>query len=131
MPAKGTRKRNPLDHLVKTRLTSDQADALVELAKSCQMTQARYVRQLIEGALNGALQYPKPRRRDFREREHLARAINALGLQAKKLGNNVNQLARQANTGLVPVERSEIVYTLNQLQLLASAARTALERVLF
>jgi Bacterial mobilisation protein (MobC) len=130
MPAKGTHKRDPLDRLVKTRLTEDQATALAELAKSCQMTRARYVRQLIEGALSGAVQYPKPRRRGLRDREHLARAINALGLQAKKLGNNVNQLARQANTGLVPVKRSEIVYTLNQLQLLTSAARTALERVL-
>lgn len=130
MPAKGTHKRDPLDRLVKTRLTEDQAIALAELAKSCQMTRARYVRQLIEGALQGAVQHPKPRSRAFREREQLACAVNALGLQAKRLGNNVNQLARQANTGLVPVKRSEIVYTLNQLQVLTSAARTALERVL-
>jgi hypothetical protein len=130
MPAKGTRKREPRERLVKTRLTQHEADALAVLARTCHMTQAGYVRGLIASELVAVLHRPKPRKRAALERDALAREVNQLGMQIRKLGVNVNQLARQANTSLVPLERGEVVYVLNQLQLLTSETRATLERVL-
>lgn len=93
------------------------------------MTQARYLRSLI---LHEVLSEPKPRTaaRNVLARDLLAHEVNNLGLQVRRLGVNINQMSKQANTSMVPLERSEVIYMLNQLQLLTSAARGALERVL-
>ena len=129
MPAKGTRKRLPFAHLVKTHLTHEQAAALAVQAKSCQMTQARYVRDLIASELESTHR-PKPSPSAVLNRDALAHEINAFGLQVRKLGVNVNQLAKQANTAMVPLCPAEVIYLQNQLQLLVSESRAALERVL-
>jgi hypothetical protein len=51
-------------------------------------------------------------------------------MQIKKLGTNINQLARQANAGMVPISRAEVIYMLNQHQVVMSKAIAALERAL-
>ena len=57
---------------------------------------------------------------------HLAE-VHQLAMQIKKLGTNLNQLAKQANTGMVPISREEILYILNQHQLLMSHALSMFE----
>jgi hypothetical protein len=47
----------------------------------------------------------------------------------KKIGGNVNQLAHQANTGMVPLTPKQIEYLGNLLQLGVSATIAATERV--
>ena len=56
--------------------------------------------------------------------------LHELAMQIKKLGTNVNQLAKQANQGMVPIERREITYMLNQHQLVMSNAIAAIEKSL-
>lgn len=65
-----------------------------------------------------------------KSRDQLLHVLTVLGVQVKKLGTNINQLAHQANAGMVPVSRKEIEYLLNGLQLLTSKATAAVESIL-
>lgn len=56
--------------------------------------------------------------------------LHTLAMQVKKLGTNVNQLAKQANQAMVPITRAEVLYMLNQHQLLMSKAIATVEKML-
>jgi hypothetical protein len=53
-----------------------------------------------------------------------------VGVHLRKVGVNINQLAKQANAGMVPISRQEAVNMMTELQLIMTLARAALERSL-
>lgn len=128
MPAKGYRKPKRMDRRVKAAFTHAEALDLAETAKACGLTQAKYMRALVLAAAGDKTKAPKRKRAVHAGK--LSDDIHLLGIQVKKLGTNINQLAKQANTGLVPLTRAEVQYMLNRHQLITSAALAYLERAL-
>jgi len=130
MPARGHRKSDQLDAVLKIRLSRAQRRQVDALAEVCGVTSSALVRDLFDQALAGAgaIKPPKP----ARNHESLLRAaeVHQLAMQVKKLGTNINQLARQANAGMVPLSRAEVQYMLNQHQLLISRAIAYVEKAL-
>jgi hypothetical protein len=125
MPAKGCTKADKLKRPIKPGFTELELRAIAAEAKACGMTKAKYVRQLVLSARGAG---EKPRRKRNRDEGRLADEVHQLGLQARKIGTNVNQLAHKANQGVVPISRGEVQYMLNQLQLMTSAAIAHLEK---
>jgi glycerol kinase len=106
---------------------SAELDARIKaLAVDCGMTESKWMRQVLEHAAGAPVKKPQRKRR--RDADLLAHGLNSVGLQLKRLGTNLNQLAKQANTGLVAVSRAEMQYVLNQQQLVLSKCMTLLER---
>lgn len=132
MPAKETRKANPLANRLSTNVDQKVFKAFRDKAVAAGMTDARYLRQLIEADAGLASAMPAMKRRQMQRMQFdaLAHEINQVGLHARKIGVNVNQLAKQANTGMVPLTRAEMVHMMTEMELLASRALAALERVL-
>ena len=127
MPAKGTTKAAPaLTARKKVGLTREEAAALARKAKSCGMSESKFMRHLVLVSLEQKEKPPARKRRAVAN--ELTVEIHTLALQAKRIGTNVNQIAKQANTGLVPVSRAEIQYVLNQLQMLVSAGVAHIEK---
>lgn len=111
----------------KVPFTDSEVVRLREEAKAAGMTEAKYMRQAVLACWG---ETPKPKRRACHDDLKLTHNIGLLAFQVKKLGTNVNQLAKQANTGLVPVSRAEVQYLLNQHQMLLTRAIAAIEAVL-
>ena len=126
MPAKGHVKPDRLTRRIKPAFTHAEALALAADAKACGMTNAKFVRALVLSARGDATH--KPRRKRNRDTNKLADEIHLLAMQVKRLGTNVNQIAKQANAGMVAVGRAEVQYLLNQHQQLMSLAIAYLER---
>lgn len=110
----------------KVTFTPSQRERLDAEARLAGLTQSKYMRQCAL-ACWGEAEKPKPIK--AADRIALTNAIGVLGLQVKKLGTNVNQLAKQANAGLVPIKRSEVEYVLGQLQIILSMSAAAVEKV--
>jgi len=119
-------RRDKLVRGPKLSLTDAEHTRLADEAKACGMTQAKYMRQAVTAMWN---QTPKPKRKPGRDVQELTHALSLMAFQVKKLGTNVNQLAHQANAGMVPITEPEIRYVLNQHQLLMSAIIAAVEKV--
>lgn len=85
----GTETRARTKHIT-IRLTPDERNTIDGSAERAGLTSGSYARQVLLGA-------PAPRqvRRPPIERRELVRLLGELG----SIGNNVNQLARTANTG--------------------------------
>ena len=128
MPVKGYRKPERMDRRVKAAFTHAEALDLADKAKACGLTQAKYLRALALAAAGDNTKAPK-RKRSIQTNK-LSHDVHLLGMQVKKLGTNINQLAKQANTGLVPLTRAEVQYMLNRHQVVLSAALAYLERAL-
>jgi hypothetical protein len=79
-----------------------QASRLAELADIAGVSQSEFMRSLLDSATGGGVKAPKPRRESGTMLQLVE--IHELAMQVRKLGTNVNQLARQANAGLVPPE---------------------------
>lgn len=108
-------------------LSKQENELLKAAAKAAGLQQKDYMRAAVVAALTNT---PPPRRKLNQERDRLANDISTLGFQLKKLGTNLNQLAKQANTGLVPVTDAEIRYFQNMHQRLMTMIAAALEKVL-
>lgn len=127
---------NPQADLLTTRLkvqfTTSQANDLSHRAEAVGMTVAGYVRFLVISDLEAHGPNPAAAQRKARKHDIMLRVaeLNALAMQVKRLGVNINQMAHQANTGMVPISRAEVVYILNQHQLLMSNAIAAVEKLL-
>jgi hypothetical protein len=104
-------------------LPADLRLKLEAKARQRGMKKSRFIRYAIEMAVGSA----KPQSAQIDQLVHL---MDRLAVQVKKLGTNVNQLAKQANNGMVPVNRGEIQYILNQHQLVLAEAKAAFEKVL-
>lgn len=95
-------------------------------AKDCGMPESKWMRGVLEVAVGDAGKLPARKR--VKDADRLAHDINQVGVQLRRLGTNINQLAKQANAGLVAVTRAEVQYLLNQHQVVLSAAKALLER---
>jgi Bacterial mobilisation protein (MobC) len=131
MPPRGHTKSEPLANRVKVQFNDAQLQALTEQADATGQTIAGYLRSTVLMSLEDAVAKPAW---PTKARHHAAMLnlaeMHALAMQVKKLGTNVNQLAKQANQGMVPITRAEVVYMLNQHQLVLSNAIAALEKAL-
>jgi hypothetical protein len=112
----------------KLTLPADLKLKVAHAAKARGVPRATFMRQAIEVAVGRTPKLPVRRRRA--EDDRLAHHIHLLTVQLKKLGTNVNQIAKQANSGMVPISLAEARYLVNQLQILQSAAKATLEKVL-
>jgi hypothetical protein len=114
MPRRGYRKglhdsKEPLPRFVRTRLTTQGFAALSAEAESRGVTVSTLTRLVVSAHLQA-------QRAELPQR-HGENA--ALLRQLIRIGNNLNQLARQANAGLVPVNADDIRTCLDQINLLA------------
>lgn len=111
----------------KLLLTKDENALLVKESKAAALQQQDYMRLSVVAALtNAAL----PKRKATVSRNELAHEISMIAFQLKKIGANLNQLAKQANTGLVPITRNEIMYFMNMHQRVLTLSVASLEKVL-
>ncbi len=106
MPPKGFVKPEPVDQRLKVGLSASDYAAISDRANAAGMTTAAYVRQLIAFDIGRAKAPPKPRS-DANALALLAE-VHLVAMQIKRIGVNVNQMARQANTGMVPLTVPEL-----------------------
>ena len=111
---------------VKVGLSDDDKAWLEKKALEAGMDESRYMRSLLL-AERGKGAPPRPRK--FRASDEIMHAVNKTYVQVKKLGTNVNQLAHQANAGMVAVTRSEVVYLMNAVQTTMSQVRGTMEKL--
>lgn len=114
MPRRGYRKglhdsNEPLPRFVRTRLTTQGFAALAAEAASRGVTVSTLTRLVVSAHLQA-------QRAELPQR-HGENA--ALLRQLIRIGNNLNQLARQANGGLVPVNADELRTCLDRINMLA------------
>lgn len=126
MPSKGFVKPEKLCRRRQVAMTDAELDRLKASSREAGLTQAKYMRQALIACWGQ--DRPKPKRAT--DTQNLAHELGLLSFQVKKLGTNVNQLAKQANQGAVPLHRSEVQYLLNQHQILFSQAIAAVEKML-
>lgn len=108
-------------------LTPAENVLLEKEAKAAKLLQRDYMRLAVVAALTQA---PPPRRKAVMGKIELAHEISMIAFQLKKIGNNLNQMAKQANTGLVPITEREIYYFLSLHQRVLTMSSAALEKVL-
>jgi hypothetical protein len=107
MPTRGYRKgrsdtKAPLTTFVRTRLTDIEAGALTAEAVDRNMTVSKLVRAVLAAHLTRQrAELPQPRG-----------ASSAALRELCRIGNNLNQLAKQANTGIVPIGATDLRATL-------------------
>jgi len=128
MPAKGHHKSDPVDRRIRVQLTAAQAARLAQLAADAGVSQSEYVRSLLDSAGDGSAKPPKAKRQSGAMLQLVA--IHELAMQVKKLGTNINQLAHQANVGLVPLRRDEVTAMLAAHKQLMLRAIAYVERTL-
>lgn len=108
-------------------VTADENSLLVKEAKAAGLLQQDYMRQSVVAAMTNAT---PPKRKAVVSKNELAHEISMIAFQLKKIGTNINQLSKQANTGLVPITRSEILYFMNMHQRVLTLSVASLEKVL-
>jgi hypothetical protein len=123
---------NALSQRVKVQFSSAQQQAVDARADAVGMTTAGYLRSLALQDLDLARGAEAPSSKKARQHATMLQVaeLHALAMQVKRLGTNVNQMAKQANSGMVPITRPEVIYILNQHQLLMSQATAAVEKML-
>ncbi|MBU2531161.1 MAG: MobC family plasmid mobilization relaxosome protein [Alphaproteobacteria bacterium] len=119
MPPRGFQKPEPLDQRLKVNLTAAEYLAVAGRADAAGLTISGYVRQLIAIDLGQTAKVPK--HRTERHTLELLAEVHMLAMQVKRIGVNVNQMTRQANTGMVPLSVSE-------LRVMQSQIANAMER---
>lgn len=115
MPTRGYRKgksdcKEPLSNFVRTRLSDPDFDRLVAEAYDRNMTVSKLTRVAVVSYLTG-------QRTQIPHNRPNTAVLRELG----RIGNNLNQLARHANTGTLPVSEGELRDCINHLNDLARA----------
>lgn len=128
MSATKRKKTNPLSERVKVQLTVSQRLALEQKADAAGVTLTAFIRDAALVALGGADAPKLPTAKRKRQQQLVFAEIHELAVQMRKLGTNLNQLAHQANAGLVPIRRSELVYLMNRIQVVLSESSAVMER---
>lgn len=108
-------------------LTPAENTLLGKETKAAKLSQKDYLRLAVVAAMTQA---PPPRRKAVVGKNELAHEISMIAFQLKKIGTNLNQMAKQANTGLVPITEREIYYFLSMHQRVLTMSAAALEKVL-
>lgn len=128
MPARGFQKPEPRTTRVKVGLTAREAEQLATKARAAGMTVSAYLAAMVSHHLGDSPRLPTP------ARNHgtmvLLAEVHALAMQIKKIGTNVNQLAHQANTGLVPLSLKELRIMQVQVAVAMDKAAAVFEKVL-
>jgi len=114
---------------VRSYMTDDELKAFKALCAAHGSTEAQMVRSLVMAAVAGQ-KPPAPRPEKSRQTDDIIASLNALHIHLRKIGTNLNQVARQANTGLVPISRNEILSVFHTVQQAAAAVQTAALKVL-
>ena len=127
MPPKGFAKPEPVDHRLKVGLSAADYDAVATRASDAGMTTAAYVRQLVAHDIGRAAP-PKPRN-DASTMALLAEA-HLVAMQVKRVGINVNQMARQANSSMLPLTIPELRVMQDQIAEVMEEAMTLFAKVL-
>ena len=130
MPKKGFRKANPLDVTLKVLVTEAEAATIARHAAECGMPVSKYLRQLALWDIGQTAKYlERPARTKARRTDDLIARLTGIHAELRRFGNNANQLARQANTGFVPLRRTEIEDFQKEQQVLFSAIKAAVEQL--
>lgn len=108
-------------------LTPDENALLQKETKAAGLLQQDYMRLSVVAALTNAV---PPKRKNAVSKNELAHEISMIAFQLKKIGTNLNQMAKQANTGLVPITRAEVMYFMNLHQRVLTLSVASLEKVL-
>jgi hypothetical protein len=114
---------------VRTYMTNDELKAFKALCAAHGSTEAQMVRTLVMAAVAGQ-KPPAPKPEKSRQIDELIAGINGLHVQLRKVGTNLNQIAHQANSGMVPVSRNEILAVFHTVQKAAAAVQTAALKLL-
>ena len=131
MPPSGHTKSEPLSNRVKVQFTDAQLQTVTQHADAVGQTVACFVRSTVLMTLDEAAGKEVRRKKPHTHATQLQiAALHDLAMQIKKLGTNVNQIAKQANTGMVPITRGELQYVLNNHQLAFSQIVAAMEKLL-
>ena len=110
MPTRGYRKgisdaKVPVPRSVRTHIAAREHAALLREADLRCLTLSKLLRSLVRAHIAGSrAELPQPRG-----------ASSALLREITRIGNNLNQLARQANAGMVAVSADEIREVLARL----------------
>lgn len=89
------------NHHLHIELTSAQYQLLTEKARQCGLTKRAFILRMLEG-------------KEIRARS--SEEIKALRTEIHHIGNNINQIARRVNAGIVGVEESKrALYLLDQV----------------
>ena len=127
-----SQKRQRLDNRVKVQFTDEHLAIMLKRCDHLGMTVAAYVRSLVLPDLEVASLRDAPSAKKASKHANMLNVaeLHTLAMQVKRLGTNVNQLAKQANAGMVPITRAEVIYMLNQHQTLMSKAIATVEKML-
>ena len=128
MPAKGLSKRK--ERLCRRRQVAFSDAELLRVkanSKAAGRTQAKFMRDAVLAAI-GEAEMPKGKR--TASNDQAVAELERVRWLLSNLSKNVNQLARQANSGMVQIRRAEVEYLLNQHQKTLSQAAAVMERFL-
>lgn len=128
MPAKGSQKRS--ERLCRRRQVAFSDAELLRVqnaAKASGKNQAKFMREAVLAAMGDA---PPPKKKRNVVSDEATAELARTNYLLSNLSKNVNQLARQANTGMVQVRRAEVEYLLNQHQITLSRAMAVMEKLL-
>lgn len=114
---------------VRSYMTDDELKAFKALCAAHGTTEAQMVRTLVMAAVAGQ-KPPAPKPEKSRQIDELIAGLNGIHIQLRKIGTNLNQLARQANTGLVPVSRNEVLAVFHSIRQAAATVQTAALKLL-
>lgn len=109
-------------------LTGDEHAELTAKAAAAGMTLSGFVQALI--AADMATRPAPPRSNRNHGTMLLLAEVHLLAMQVKKIGTNLNQLAHQANTGLVPLSLRDLQITRAQVAVAMDKATAVFEKVL-
>jgi hypothetical protein len=130
MPAKGTAKSADMRLRRRPKVPfTDAEDATIKSkAKAAGMTQAKFMRETMLAAIAG-IEPPKPRRPRKGGDDEIIALLHKVDYHLGKIGVNANQIAHATNLGVSTPTRQEYRYLANLLQVAASEAKAAMERI--
>lgn len=114
---------------VRSYMTDDELLVFKRLCAAHATTEAQMIRTLVIAAAQKVAP-PSPPPEKTRQLDELIHVINALHVQLRKIGGNLNQIAHQANAGRVPVSRDEILTVFRSVQLAGAEVQSAAHRLL-
>lgn len=106
MPSKGFVKPEPVDRRLKVGLTAADYDAISLRANDVGTTAAAYVRQLI--AIDLRRDEAPAKARTDRTRLTLLADVHLLAMHVKRIAASVSMMARQVESGRVPITQPEM-----------------------
>ena len=125
MPAKGHVKSGKLRQK-KVGVPDSLDAAIVRAAKECGMTESRFMRHVLMQAVGQVPNLPRPKR--DRVDDKLFHHANLLHTHLTKIGVNVNQVARQVNTWMVPLQVEVAERMVRRVELASLAAQSFFEK---